>query len=112
MVSTDYIPQMELVFSKIRGKESKENQVINIEDFISVKGVKALGNQLTTEKIKQINLLEPAPYEEEEVVIEELEVEEEEVVEGEEKNQDNSSSGIIYKEKNNGEESQTKLFDE
>ncbi|WP_034922237.1 DNA gyrase/topoisomerase IV subunit A [Gillisia sp. CAL575] len=112
LVSTDYIPQMELVFSKIRGKESKENQVVNIEDFISVKGVKALGNQLTTEKIKQINLLEPAPYEEEEVVIEELEVEEEEVVEGEEKNQDNSSSGIIYKEKNNGEESQTKLFDE
>jgi len=112
LVSTDYIPQMELVFSKIRGKESKENQVINVEDFISVKGVKALGNQLTTEKIKQINLLEPAPYEEEEVVIEELEVEEEEVVEGEEKNQDNSSSGIIYKEKNNGEESQTKLFDE
>ncbi len=113
LVSTDYIPQVELVFSKIRGKDSKENQIINIEEFISVKGVKALGNQLTTEKIKQINLLEPTPYEVEEVALEELEVEEEEVVEGEEnKKQDNSSSGIIYKEKNNGEESQTKLFDE
>jgi len=113
LVSTDYIPQVELVFSKIRGKDSKENQIINIEEFISVKGVKALGNQLTTEKIKQINLLDPAPYEVEEVVLEELEVQEEEVIEAEEnKKQESSSSGITYKEKNNGEESQTKLFDE
>lgn len=113
LVSTDYIPQVELVFSKIRGKDSKENQIINIEEFISVKGIKALGNQLTTEKIKQINLLNPAPYEVEEVVLEELEVQEEEVVEGEEnKKQDSSPSEIVYKEKNNGEESQTKLFDE
>ncbi|WP_026838410.1 DNA gyrase/topoisomerase IV subunit A [Gillisia sp. JM1] len=113
LVSTDYIPQVELVFSKIRGKELRENQIINIEEFISVKGVKALGNQLTTEKIKQINLLEPTPYEVEEVVLEDLEVQEEEVVEGEEnKKQESNSSGIVYKEKNNGEESQTKLFDE
>ncbi len=113
LVSTDYIPQVELVFSKIRGKDSKENQTINIEEFISVKGVKALGNQLTTEKIKQINLLDPAPYEVEEVILEEMEVKEEEVVqEKESKNQENNSSGITYKEKSNGEESQTKLFDE
>jgi len=40
-----------------------------------VKGFKALGNQLTTDKLKQVNLLEPLPYEEpEEVVPEELEV--------------------------------------
>ncbi|CAM4030969.1 DNA gyrase/topoisomerase IV subunit A [Gillisia hiemivivida] len=113
LVSTDYIPQVELVFSKIRGKELRENQIINIEEFISVKGVKALGNQLTTEKIKQINLLDPAPYEVEEVILEDLEVQEEEVVEGEEnKKQESNPSGIVYKEKNNGEESQTKLFDE
>jgi topoisomerase-4 subunit A len=113
LVSTDYIPQVELVFSKIRGKELRENQIINIEEFISVKGVKALGNQLTTEKIKQINLLEPTPYEVEEVVLEDLEVQEEEVVEGEEnKKQESNSSGVVYKEKNDGEESQTKLFDE
>jgi topoisomerase-4 subunit A len=34
-----------------------------IEDFIAVKGFKALGNQLTTEKIKQVNILESLPYE-------------------------------------------------
>jgi topoisomerase-4 subunit A len=28
-----------------------------------VKGFKALGNQLTTEKIKQVNILESLPYE-------------------------------------------------
>jgi len=47
-----------------------------------VKGFKALGNQLTTDKLKQVNLLEPLPYEEpEEVVPEELEVEGETSVE-------------------------------
>tara|TARA_R100000935_G_C2836391_1_gene168358 strand:+ start:600 stop:3266 length:2667 start_codon:yes stop_codon:yes gene_type:complete len=113
LVSTDYIPQVELVFSKIRGKDAKENQIINIEEFISVKGVKALGNQLTTEKIKQINLLDPTPYEVEEVVLEELEVQEEEVVQdNENKRQESNSSGVIYREKSNGDDSQTKLFDE
>ena len=113
LVSTDYIPQVELVFAKIRGKDSKENQIVNIEEFISVKGVKALGNQLTTEKIKQINLLDPAPYEVEEVVLEEMEVQEEEVVqEKDSKIQEGNTSSITYKEKSNGEESQTKLFDE
>jgi topoisomerase-4 subunit A len=27
-----------------------------IEDFIAVKGFKAMGNQLTTDKLKQVNL--------------------------------------------------------
>ena len=46
-----------------------------MEQFISVKGIKALGNQLTADKLKQINLLESLPYEEpEEVVPEQIEV--------------------------------------
>jgi topoisomerase-4 subunit A len=64
----------ELVFTKVKGVQ-KENQLVDIENFIAVKGFKALGNQLTTDKLKQVNLLEPLPYEEpEEVVPEELEV--------------------------------------
>ena len=40
-----------------------------------MKGIKALGNQLTTDKIKQINLLESLPYEEPiEEIPEEMEV--------------------------------------
>ena len=74
IVSTDYRPMAELVFTKMKGVQ-KENQTIDIESFITVKGFKALGNQLTTDKLKQVNLLEPLPYEEpEEVVPEELEV--------------------------------------
>ena len=81
IVSTDYRPMAELVFTKVKGVQ-KENQLVDIENFIAVKGFKALGNQLTTDKLKQVNLLEPLPYEEpEEVVPEELEVEGETSVE-------------------------------
>jgi topoisomerase-4 subunit A len=74
IVATDYRPVAELVFAKVKGVQ-KENQVVDLEAFIAVKGFKALGNQLTTDKLKQVNLLEPLPYEApEEVVPEELEV--------------------------------------
>ncbi|MCC4212664.1 DNA gyrase/topoisomerase IV subunit A [Leeuwenhoekiella parthenopeia] len=65
IVSTDYRPVVEMVFYKERGKDQKPNETVNIEDFIAVKGITALGNQFYTEKLKQINLLEPLPYEEE-----------------------------------------------
>ena len=74
IVSTDYRPVAELIFPKIKGVQ-KESVTIDIEDFIAVKGFKALGNQLTTDKLKQVNLLEPLPYElPVEVIPEELEV--------------------------------------
>ncbi|MBP7396113.1 MAG: DNA gyrase/topoisomerase IV subunit A [Flavobacterium sp.] len=63
IVATDYRPIAELIFAKVKGVQ-KENQVVDIESFIAVKGFKALGNQLTTDKLKQVNLLEPLPYEE------------------------------------------------
>tara|TARA_R100001369_G_scaffold20091_1_gene36773 strand:+ start:277312 stop:279975 length:2664 start_codon:yes stop_codon:yes gene_type:complete len=111
LVSTDYIPQVELVFAKVKGKDPRPDQIINLEDFISVKGVKALGNQLTTDKVKQINLLDPIPYFAQEVELEELEVEDEEVL-----NPIVNKSIILseseLKEKKKNDESQTKLFDE
>ncbi|HEX8015899.1 MAG TPA: DNA gyrase/topoisomerase IV subunit A [Flavobacterium sp.] len=63
IVSTDYRPVAQLVFAKVKGVQ-KEDLHIDIEDFIAVKGFKALGNQLTTDKLRQVNLLEPLPYEE------------------------------------------------
>jgi topoisomerase-4 subunit A len=75
IVSTDYRPVAELVFTKVKGVQ-KENQTVDIENFIAVKGFKALGNQLTTEKLKQVNLLEPLSYEVPEEVIPEAESEE------------------------------------
>jgi topoisomerase-4 subunit A len=74
IVSTDYRPVAELVFAKVKGNQ-KPNQTVDIESFIAVKGIKALGNQLTGDKLKQVNLLEPLPNEPpQEVVPEEIEV--------------------------------------
>jgi topoisomerase-4 subunit A len=64
LVSTDWRPVVEIEFTKPRGKDVKPNQIIDLEDFISVKGIKALGNQLTSDKVKNINALEPLPFEE------------------------------------------------
>ncbi|MEK6154168.1 DNA gyrase/topoisomerase IV subunit A [Flavobacteriaceae bacterium 3-367] len=64
LVSTDWRPVAEVEFSKPRGKESKQNQTIDLENFITIKGIKALGNQLTTDKVKSVNSLDPLPYEE------------------------------------------------
>jgi topoisomerase-4 subunit A len=63
IVSTDYRPVAQLIFAKVKGVQ-KEDLHIDVEDFIAVKGFKALGNQLTTDKLKQVNLLDPLPYEE------------------------------------------------
>ena len=64
IVSTDWKPVAELEFTKERGKDRKDNETILLEEFISVKGITAIGNQLTKDKVNQINLLDPLPYEE------------------------------------------------
>ncbi|GAA4303083.1 DNA gyrase/topoisomerase IV subunit A [Aestuariibaculum suncheonense] len=85
IVSTDWLPMAEVEFVKERGKERKDNLEVNLEEFISVKGISAIGNQLTKEKVKQINLLDPLPFEEpEEVHADDLEVIDEDVVDGDE----------------------------
>ncbi|MEO6346325.1 MAG: DNA gyrase/topoisomerase IV subunit A, partial [Aquaticitalea sp.] len=84
IVSTDWRPIAEVVFNKTRGKEQRENETLNFEEFITIKGIKALGNQFTTEKIKQVSHLESLPYEEpEEVHAEDMEVVDEIEVENE-----------------------------
>ncbi|WP_165749231.1 DNA gyrase/topoisomerase IV subunit A [Cellulophaga sp. Z1A5H] len=62
IVSTDWRPVFEIEFSKQRGKEQKPNQTIDVEDFIAVKGIKALGNQVTADKIKNVDALEALAY--------------------------------------------------
>ena len=62
IISTDYRPVAEIVFAKNKGIQ-KENMELNFEEFIAVKGIKAQGNQLTSDKIKTISLLESLPYE-------------------------------------------------
>ncbi|WGD34604.1 DNA gyrase/topoisomerase IV subunit A [Olleya sp. YS] len=75
IVSTDWKPVADIEFTKERGKDRRDNETINLEDFIAIKGITALGNQLTKHKVNQINLLDPIPYEApEETPAEELEV--------------------------------------
>ena len=71
LVSTDWKPVIELVVKN--GKELTRDQ-INVFDFISVKGIKAIGNQLSKKQLKEINLLDPIPYEPEIKELNEIEV--------------------------------------
>ena len=82
LISTDWRPVIDVVFNKIRNKTQKPNQVIELEQFISIKGIKAIGNQLSSEKIKQINTLEAIEYEPPvEMPADEIEVFDEKIVE-------------------------------
>ena len=87
IVSTDWRPVAKVSFAKDRGKDRREDQIVDFEQFISVKGVSALGNQLTKLKVNQIDLMEPLPYDEpKETPADDMQVVDEEVVTKEETN--------------------------
>ena len=80
MISTDWKPVVELSFSKT-AKFSRENEIKNLEDHISIKGIKAIGNQLSSFKIKNINQLDPIEYSPPEIKsLSEMQVESEEII--------------------------------
>ena len=62
LISTDWKPVFELVFNKHRNKDQRSNQKIVFDEFISIKGIKAQGNQLSPYKIKQVNTLDSLEY--------------------------------------------------
>ncbi|WP_261512489.1 DNA gyrase/topoisomerase IV subunit A [Chryseobacterium paludis] len=62
----------EIVFAKEKGKE-RDPETVNIDEFIMVKGIKAIGNQFTKFKVKAINVVLPEIEEEEPEVYEEPE---------------------------------------
>ena len=108
IIVVDYRPMAEVVFSK----RSLENKEVNFEEFIAIKGIKAQGNQLTADKIKQVNLLASLPYEEpEEPEVEEVEVVEEEVIKHSEIIQETDDEKTPSKEdENTNEDGQITLF--
>jgi len=59
VVSTDPLAIAEIEFSKERNKDQRTNELLNFEEFISVKGFKAQGNSLSSFKVKSISLLPP-----------------------------------------------------
>ena len=79
-VSTEGRPVLEINFSKTkRGEDPPKSILINAEEFIGIKGIKAIGNQLTDKKIKSITLKESLPFsvEDSEIDAKEIEVNEE-----------------------------------
>ena len=79
MISTEWKPVIEITFSK-SGKNIRDNEIKHIEEIISVKGIKAIGNQLSSYKIKNIDQLEPLDYTPpEKLGLNELEVKSEEI---------------------------------
>ena len=93
IVSYDWKPVIEVITKS--NKEIEKNN-INLFEFISVKGIKALGNQLVSKEVKEINLLDPIPYEPEIKELNQIEVIDEQI-----DNDDNIS--------NEGESSQIEL---
>lgn len=109
IVSTDWKPMAEVVFAKERGKDRKDNLEVNLEEFIDIKGINAQGNQLTKDKVNQINLLDPLPYE----APEEVHADELEVVDEKEISSDDESKQEKSNDDTNGEiddEGQITLF--
>ena len=61
-VDLNWRPILMLKFEKNKGKSAFPDFEINVEEFISIKGYKAQGNQLTSKKIKKVELKEVLPY--------------------------------------------------
>ena len=78
--NSDWRPIIEIEFMKPREKDVIPSLEINAEEFITIKGFKALGNQITAKKIKSITLKDVLPFEEETKVLEEIEVTDQEEV--------------------------------
>ncbi|WP_313028646.1 DNA gyrase/topoisomerase IV subunit A [Soonwooa sp.] len=57
----------EINFAKDKTGKEKEAESINLDEFITVKGIKAMGNQFIKDKVKNINIIIPEPVEEPEV---------------------------------------------
>jgi topoisomerase-4 subunit A len=74
LVSTDWKPIVEIIFKS--GKDLIKNN-INVHDYITTKGIKAIGNQLSKKQLKEINLLDPIPFKPEIKQLNEIEVIEE-----------------------------------
>jgi len=92
-ISFEWRPILEITFEKPRGKNPLPPLEINAEEFIAVKGFKALGNQLTDKKIKSVQLKEALHYEmPEELDLHDIEVQEEEAVTG----ADNSQMSLEF----------------
>ncbi|MGM0566798.1 MAG: DNA gyrase/topoisomerase IV subunit A [Bacteroidota bacterium] len=65
--TSDRCPRIELVFDNEKRRKPKENEIIELENFIDVKSYKAMGNRLSRYEIEEVKVLDPEPCEEDEL---------------------------------------------
>lgn len=92
-VTTEVGATAELIFPKIKDKQ-KDPETVDLDEFITVKGIKAIGNQLTKDKVKTINITIPEPPE---IIEEEPEIEE---LPDEDLDDDGGTIGSLFDEEN------------
>lgn len=57
-ISLDFYPRLEVVYAADSGKKI-QSEIIEVEDFIGVKGVKAKGKRITTFAVDEFNWMQP-----------------------------------------------------
>jgi topoisomerase-4 subunit A len=72
LLSVNYLPQIEVVYTEKNSKEKLRASLV-VSEFVDVMRIKARGKSLAMDNILGVRELEPIPYEEPEV--EELELE-------------------------------------
>jgi topoisomerase-4 subunit A len=65
-ISLNYRPQARIKFDQRASKRDDED--VDLEEFIAVKGLKAQGNKLSKYKVKSIEELKPLPYQSSEAI--------------------------------------------
>lgn len=61
VVSSAYKPKVKVVFNKLlKATKNLPDKIVDLTEFIDVKGMKSIGNQLTKLKVKEVELLEIA----------------------------------------------------
>jgi topoisomerase-4 subunit A len=83
LISFDWLPRLEIKFNNEGVRNPRENEIIDVAEFIEAKGFKAKGKRLHTHEIQEVNWIDPLPYEDPLNVVE-AEVVEEEIEGGEE----------------------------
>lgn len=68
--SFDYYPRLEVVYNPESGKKIS-SEIIEVEEFIGVKGIKAKGKRVTTFAVDQFNWLQPLKPDPEPTVVDE-----------------------------------------
>ena len=77
LISFDWLPRLEIKFNNEGVRNPRENEIIDVAEFIEAKGFRAKGKRLHTHEIQEVNWVNPLPYEDPLNVVEAEGIEEE-----------------------------------